>query len=207
MVGPLSTEDIVTASLKGVVVAQKTYEEWSGEWLWKAPEYLTTVFVAQKLAKLSAPKYITLENSVGKAIEGAGAKGRGKFHSKMRENGRFDILLWWKNGTPRAPIEVKCQVLKFDKIRTDVERISEVINRNKSKSTIAFGVVAFYSSCGKDHTFSAKEKLEKSLENILQDAKELVGSSCHVSLEKTRTYLSDNSAWAGAAIVLKPKNA
>lgn len=206
MAGPISIEDVVSSSLKGVVAAQKAYEAWSDEWLWAAPEYFTTVFVAKELGKLPSSKYVTLENSATAAIESAGAKGRGKLHSKMRANGRFDILLWWSNGTPRAPIEVKCQVLEFKKIQADVSRISTVINRKKEQSTIGFGLVVFYSSCTEDKIFSAKEKLEKSLANILDCAKELVGDCCHVAIEKTKIYVSGDSAWSGAALIIRPKN-
>lgn len=56
MAGPLAIEDIITACLKGVVEAQKAYVAWSEEWLWRAPEYFGTVFVARELGKLKAPK-------------------------------------------------------------------------------------------------------------------------------------------------------
>lgn len=206
MAGPLSVEDVIAASLKGIVVAQKSYEEWSGEWLWSAPEYFSTVYVAREIGKKSAPKYITLENSASSAIKDAGAKGRGKLHSAIRANGRFDILLWWSNGKPRAPIEVKCQVTKIDKISADVKRISKVLHRKKSQSSINFGVIVFYTSCNKDRTFSAKERLLKSLDNILSGAKVLVGDSCQIILEKTKVNVVGDSAWAGAALVLRAKH-
>ena len=206
MAGPLSVEDVIAASLKGIVEAQKVYEAWSGEWLWCAPEYFSTIYVAREIGKMSAPKYITLENSAASAIKDAGAQGRGKLHSAIRANGRFDILLWWANGKPRAPIEVKCQVLKIDKIKADIERISKVIHRNKTQSSINFGAVVFYSSCVDDKTFTAKEKISKSLENILRDAKSIAGDSCQVLLQQTKIYVVGDSAWAGAAIVLKAKN-
>ncbi|MGP8267509.1 MAG: hypothetical protein ACLQOQ_16260 [Beijerinckiaceae bacterium] len=62
------TDDaIVAASLKGIVAAQKAYGEWTnGEWLWKAPEYLSTVYVAREIGKL--PAWITLENSARSAL-------------------------------------------------------------------------------------------------------------------------------------------
>jgi hypothetical protein len=205
MAGPLSTEDVVSAALKGLAVAQKEYENWSEEWLWSAPEYFSTVFVAKEIGKLTSAKFITLENSASSAIEEAGAKGRGKLHSLIRANGRFDILLWWGNRTPRAPIEVKCQVLNFEKIRADVERISKVVHRNKVKSTIGFGAVVFYASCTNDKTFTAKEKLVKSMANILHDAKELVGDSCIVNFSQTKIKTVADSAWVGCVLLIKPK--
>jgi len=204
--GPLSVANVIEASLKGIIAAQKAYEAWSEEWLWRAPEYFSTVYIAREIGKITAPKFITLENSAVSAIDDAGAKGRGKLHSAIRANGSFDILLWWANGTPRAPIEVKCQVTKINKIQADIERISKVLHRNKTQSSINFGAVVFYTSRRDDKTFTAKEKLLKSLENILRDAKSIVGDSCQVLLQQTKVYVVGDSAWAGAALVLKAKN-
>lgn len=206
MAGPISIEDIVSASLKGIVKAQKDYELWSEEWLWEAPEYFSTVYVAKEIAKIAGSKFITLENNAKSAIKDAGAMGRGKLHGNIRENGRFDILLWWANGTPRAPIEVKCQVKDADKIMLDIKRIKEVVHRNKHDASFNFGAVVFYSSRRDDKTFKAKAKLEQSLKNILAAVKKEVGDSCQVSMDQSKIYVDDDSAWVGAAIVLKPKN-
>lgn len=96
--------------------------------------------------------------------------------------------------------------MKFERIWADIERICGVIHRKKADSTIGFGAVVFYSSCIDDRTFSAKERLQKLFENILRDAKEVVGNSCHVALQSTRIHVSAESAWAAAAVVLRPKN-
>ena len=206
MAGPLALEAIVAASLKGVVHAQKSYCKWSDEWPWCAPEYLTTVFVARELGKLRGAKFISLENKALSAIKDAGAKGRGKLHSAIRANGKFDILLWWSNGTPRAPIEVKCQVLRIAKIRADVERVSKVIGRKAANSTMGFGVIVFYSSCRDNPEFTAKERLEKCLENLLRDARDISGPSCHVALQYVPVVSEGESAWTAAALVLRPKS-
>lgn len=205
MAGPLAVEDIINGCLKGVVNAQKSYSSWSGEWLWCAPEYFTTVFVARELGKLNAPKYITLENKALSAIEDAGAKGQGKLHSAIRANGRFDILLWWSNGTPRAPIEIKCQVLKIAKLKADIERMSNVIRRKRADSTIGFGAIVFYSSCDDNSEFTAKERLAKCLENLLRDAKVISGENCHITMQSTPIKTVGGSAWTAAALVLKAK--
>jgi hypothetical protein len=204
--GPMSTEAVIASSLKGIVAAQKAYESWSDEWLWNAPEYFSTVFVAKEIARNGASKYITLENSAKSAIKDAGARGRGRLHSAIRANGRFDILLWWSNGKPRAPIEVKCQVTKADKIISDIRRIAKVIHRNKDESSIAFGAVIFYISFRDDATFTAKERITKSLKNILDEVRDEVGFSCQITLQKSRIYVEGDSAWAGAAVVLRPRN-
>lgn len=208
MTGPVSLEKIVSASLKGIVKAQKDYVLWCNEWLWCAPEYLLTVYVAKEIAKLEGSKLLTLENSALAAIKDAGARGPGNLHSDIRENGRFDILLWWANGAPRAVIEIKNQVTNARKIISDVNRIVQVLHRNKEASSIDFGAIVFYTSLNDDKNkkLTAKEKLEKSMGNIEKSVKNHVGDSCLVSMHSPKIYEDEGSAWAGVVIILKPKN-
>lgn len=200
----VAMSEIVQGALNGVVKAQKSYAEWSGgEWLWQAPEYVTTVFVAQEIAKLDGAKYVTVEHGTKSAMTEAGAIGQGKLHHKIRAGGRFDILLWWADETPRAPIEVKCQVVNVEKIKADMQRLEEVVLRKKEDSTFQFGMMVFYTSCNDNNGFTAKEILEKRLENIEADCKKLV-ASCSVKMSSSKIYTDDEGAWVAAAIVLKP---
>lgn len=200
----VSMATIVKNALNGVVKAQKTYEDWSGgEWLWKAPEYMATVFVAQEIAKLDGAKYVTVEHGTKSAMEDAGAIGRGKLHNKIRAGGRFDILLWWADEWPRAPIEVKCQVTGFEKIKADLQRIEKVVHRNKKDSSFQFGMVVFYTSC-KDKGGFPKEILEKRLEKINANCKKYI-TSCTVKMTNSRIYKDGDSAWVASAIVLRPQ--
>lgn len=205
MAGPLSTERVIKAVLKGIAAAQKDYESWSGEWLWEAPEYLATVYVAREIAKLKDAKWITLESSTKGTISDAGAKGRGRLHHKVRGNGRLDILLWWGNATPRAPIEVKVQVAAYDKIKADVERIEKMVHLNKGKSTLGFGCVGFYSSFKGSKSITAKQKIEATLRNILDNAKAQVGDKCLVAIESSRIVEDGDSAWVAAALAIRPR--
>ena len=204
MPAQVSIAAIARGAVSGIVKAQRTYEDWSGgEWLWSAPEYISTVFVAQGISKLDGSKYVTVEHGANAAIEEAGARGRGKLHHKIRVNGHFDILLWWADETPRAPIEVKCQVTRIEKIKADLLRIEKVIHRNKQDSTFQFGMVVFYSSCRNGKGFTAKEILSKRLENINSGCKELL-PRCAMKMNNSRVYTDGDSAWVASAIVLKP---
>lgn len=204
MPAQVSIAAIARGAVNGIVKAQRAYEKWSGgEWLWRAPEYFATVFVAQEISKLDGSKYVTVEHGANAAIVDAGARGRGKLHHKIRAGGRFDILLWWANETPRAPIEVKCQVTRIEKIKADLQRIGNVINRSKQESTFQFGVVVFYSSCKDSKEFSAKEILSKRLEKISAGCIELV-PKCTVKLSSSKINTDGDSAWVASAIVLKP---
>lgn len=195
---------IARGAINGIVKAQKAYADWSGgEWLWCAPEYLATVFVAQEVAKLDGSKFVTIEHGATAAIKDAGARGRGKLHHKIRANGRFDVLLWWADETPRAAIEVKCQVTRIEKIKADLLRIEKVIHRNKQDSSFQFGMVVFYTSCKDGKGFTAKEILVKRLENINAGCKKLL-PKCIVKMSNSKIYTDGDSAWVASAIVLKP---
>ena len=51
--------------LNGIEKAESDYRVWSGDdWLWRAPEYLLTVYVSKQLAKLKYNKYINIEKSI-----------------------------------------------------------------------------------------------------------------------------------------------
>jgi len=205
MPAQVSMSEVVSGALNGVVKAQKAYADWSGgEWLWNAPEYMATVFVAQEIAKLDGAKYVTVEHGTKSAMEDAGAIGRGKLHNKIRAGGRFDILLWWADELPRAPIEVKCQVVNLEKIKADLQRIEKVVHRNKKDSSFQFGMLVFYSSCRDRNGFSAKEILEKRLDNIDAASKKIV-ANCSVKMTSSKIQRDGDSAWVASAIVLKPR--
>lgn len=203
MPAQISIAEIAKGALKGIIRAQKEYKKWSGgEWLWCAPEYFSTVFVAQEIAKLEGSKYVTVENCARSAIDDAGAMGRGRLHSKIRANGRFDILVWWADETPRAPIEVKCQVASVGKIKTDLHRIEKVLYRNKAASSFQFGMVVFYTSCRDGKGVSAKDKLVKRIENIKSDCGQLI-QGCAMQMISSKIYTDGDSAWAASVVILK----
>lgn len=120
----LTKEELISTTLSAILDTHDSYLEWSGsEWLWNAPEYLLTVKIAEKLANIDKNKFITLEDNVNKTLNSSNAKGRGRIPSKIRANGRFDIVVWWAKGDPRAVIEVKHRVYKFANIEEDVNRV------------------------------------------------------------------------------------
>ncbi len=203
----ISIDEIISASLKGVVNAQNTYKIWSGgQWLWNAPEYFTTVCIATEIAKTDRT-WVTLEDSATSTLKDAGAKGRGKLHSDLRANGRVDIVVWWSyNAKPRAIIEVKCQTLSLRPLNDDLKRISSVIRKNSHQSSIQFGASVFYLSCGKGKNITAKDRLQRAINKIASDARAEYRDDCHVSIEQTTICDERDSAWAGAALVLKAKN-
>ena len=200
--------EIVSAAIEGVIAAQKAYAEWSDEWLWMAPEYLTTVYVGMKLAETVGKNQVTLEHGTRSAMKDAGAKGRGNLHRSIGGNGRFDILLWTKDGMPKAPIEIKVQVTNSRKIMADVQRIEKVLIRKKDTSSFSFGMIVYYislidSTKGKS---SARDKIERRNIKILDDVREEVGATCLVTNNVSEIISENDSAWAAVVLMIKPKN-
>ena len=171
----ITEKELIDATLTAINNCQKTYLNWSyNEWLSFAPEYFLTVKIAEEISKINKNKFITLEDNVENTLDISNAKGRGKISTGTRSNGRYDIVVWWANGHPRAIIEVKNCVRNYRKIEEDITRICDSLNRKSKDSTLRHGFIAFYI----DNTYikNAKEQLEKQLNNIFEQAKDFVSS-------------------------------
>ncbi|MEA2029600.1 MAG: hypothetical protein U9N49_11580 [Campylobacterota bacterium] len=170
----MSSNEVVKKTLTAIKESQKLYLEFSGnEWLCNAPEYFITVQIAQKL-HLPNENYITLEDDVDYILTEANALDR----KKIRK-GRFDIVVWWGNGTPRVIIEVKNDVSQYRNIAQDVERVKKVLSKNTKYSSIQFGLIAFYIS---KHYISKNpnDEMEALIKNLFQKTKDNI-PNCKVS--------------------------
>ena len=200
-----STIQLIRAMLNGIDEAMKSYKKWSGgEWLWNAPEYLITVKILENIAKgVDEEEYITLEDNVDYILDIAGAKGRGKYSRNIRKNGRFDIVVWWEDCTPRTIIEVKNDVYGVNKILKDIDRIREVLKRKQKISTIQSAFIAFYIN-RQYKSGDAKNKIEqkayKIKDDILTRYKDL---QCTLHFRGNDTHNNDNDAWASVVLELK----
>lgn len=200
----ISKKNIIQSTLNGIDESMNVYREWSaGEWLCNAPEYFIVVKIAENISKLYGRKYITLEDNVETTLNTAKAKGTTSDVS--RKNGRFDIVVWGKKGRPRAIIEVKNSVFRKSKIEKDIERIKEVLKRKKLKSTIEFGLIAFYTSRTYE-TKNAKQKIEDKMNLLLKEIKE---ENSDVNFEMffrgNEIIKDDTDAWASIVILMTIK--
>lgn len=164
-------DDIANKILAGMSKAQKEYEDWTGGyWLQEAPEYMVTTYIARQISTINnRTYYLTLENKVRDGIRDAdGSKGRPR--KALGFNGKFDILLWRANGTPRAIIEVKNQVTGFSKIKDDVSRITAALS---SDNKIRCGFIAFYTSLSKGENKSAIERVISRVNGVASIVKEI----------------------------------
>ena len=138
----LPIEEIVEHTLQGIENAQDDYEDWSECWLWEAPEYLITAYIAREISRIDDRQFwMYLEYGVRQAINDAGGLGRGKPPIALRLTGKFDMVLWDSDET--AVIEVKNQVQGYARISADIERIRAAMYRQEN---IRHGLLAFYTS-------------------------------------------------------------
>ena len=153
--------DVVSRTNRAISKAHKQYFRLSGGlWLWEAPEYFVTTSIFREIATLSSRSYyITLEHGVRDTIDDAGGLMPGRPRQSLRIDGRYDIVLWWANGTPRAVMEVKSQISGFSGISDDVTRLCATLSG--AKNGIRCGLIAYYESFGDGQRKRASERLGK----------------------------------------------
>ena len=184
---------------------RKDYEAWSGGcWLWEAPEYMVTTYIAKEIWTMPGSKYLTLESNVRETVDEAGGFGRGRLRKNVRPGGRSDITLWWANSTPRAVIEVKNQISKVGGIEGDIDRIKSML-RNRD-NTLKFGLMAFYTSRrdrGEDGE-QAKSIIEEVwLERIESGTQEILGDEYNLSRHDTAITVDGDSAWVASVLEIQ----
>ena len=162
-------DNIVKKTLAGISEAQEDYNYWTGgSWLWEAPEYMVTTYIAKHISDLKEKSfYLTLEHKVKDAIDIAGGLPVGRPHKTLRRDGKFDILVWWANETPRAVIEVKKQVRGFSEVRADVSRICDILSI--PDTTFRCGFIVYYTS--KYKPGSAKKYVSNRVVGVAKEVK------------------------------------
>jgi len=210
MPGQIPMGDIVDRVIEGIGKAQRDYKKWSGdENLDNAPEYLITVSIAQSIAQLRLDNYfITLEGGVKGTLESCGALGKGRIHRDMRANGKFDIVIWWAGGTPRAVIEVKHNIWFFRRLRIDLQRIGETLKRKSDNSTLQFGILAFYISCEGKDSENAQGNVKRKIHYLYQKSKAILDGDFTVNLREGNDVkrVEDKYAWEAVALVIRRKS-
>lgn len=109
----------------------------------RAPEYLLTTNIAEKLHK-AAPNHMTwLEFQLGQARMAARGHDVEPFDRRQR-GGRCDILMCWAlSKEPRVAIEVKRDVTTLSTLKFDTTRIIGLLNGGVEGNTLQFGAVVF----------------------------------------------------------------
>ncbi|MEI6893134.1 MAG: hypothetical protein V5789_00560 [Colwellia sp.] len=203
MTGLISKSSVVEECVNGVIAAQNQYCEISGgDWVCWAPEYFITSCIAQTLHSAKGSKFVTIENGAYDALEYAGAVGKGRLHKDIRVGGRFDLLLWWAKGDPRAIIEVKNRVFNKTQYESDLKRITAVLNRKRNDSTMEFGAFVFYTATD-DSSKSASAILDQRIITIQNNAQEIVGEKFKATLSTNEIVVEGESAWFAGCILVE----
>ncbi len=209
MPGPKTGLELVKAMIRG---GEKAYQDFfrisGGEWFDEAPEYFLTTYVAGAAGN-GENSYALLEVPVNMTRKEAGAIRRGRPAMHERKNGRFDVVLYWANGNPRAAVEVKSPIWSAtrQKIIPDIDRLCTTLVASKD-STFQFCAFLFYASVSKPNRKhdNPSQRLRALLGRIEARACEkvvehgvkavLVPGSVHSGNEV------DDGAWAIAAVVV-----
>ena len=204
--GPLPIETIIKKTFKAINKAQSDYEKWTGGfWLWEAPEYMLTTYIAREISTIrNHTYYLTLENSVREALGDAGGLNRGRPLNALRLNGRMDILLWRANDTPRVAIEVKNQVSSFLQIKDDVDRICSLLK--KRNNTFQCGLMTFYTSCRDRGNVCSQDRILQRLKEMESDGREFIQKErMNLSIQKNKCTIDGDSAWLAVVWEIRRK--
>jgi len=150
----VSKQDLIRAAFTGMQIAERKFSSLTSNsvYLNRAPEYLLTVNVAEKLGQ-SAPNHLTwLEFQLSQARSQARGQPHEPAKSHGRGNGRCDILMCWAaSKEPRAAFEIKRDVQSLGKIKSDVERILYLMGDGVDGNTLQFGAVMFNTMAESSH--------------------------------------------------------
>jgi len=205
MPGPISINKIITACNQGIIQAHNNYKEMSGgSWLWYAPEYFITTFIALEIHKQPGAKRVIVEHGAKQALIDAGAAGKGKFHPNIRSNGRVDILLSWANGKPRGIIEVKNRIFNKSQYENDIKRIKHILLRKKQENSIQFGIFTFYTVTRDSSQRSADKNSDLRKETILENMKNILGYEFTVDIEHKKFTSESGYAVHTMSVLIKP---
>jgi len=140
----VTKQELIRAAFSGMQTAEQKFSKLTSNTLHfcRAPEYLLTVNIAEKLGN-SAPNHLTwLEFQLSQAR--SAARGHQPVISQKANRSRCDILMCWAaSKEPRAAFEIKRDVQSLNKIKPDVERILYMMNGGVDGNTLQFGAVMF----------------------------------------------------------------
>jgi len=150
----VSKQELIRAAFAGMQVAERKFSSLTSNsvYLNRAPEYLLTVNVAEKLGK-TAPNHMTwLEYQLSQARSDVRNDVAQTARSHGRGGGRCDILMCWAaSKEPRAAFEIKRDVQSLGKIKNDVERILYLMGGGVDGNTLQFGAVMFNTMAESGH--------------------------------------------------------
>ena len=141
--GPVNGSEIINNLIRGAEGACKEYIGLSGNpFPGSAPESFVQAGAARGLKKL-VPTCVVLEEPVARTYKAAQPPKRGPLNKNVAR-GRYDITVYWKNGNPRAAVEVKSPVNALSKAKylKDFNRLIQTMRGHKA-ATFQYGIFLF----------------------------------------------------------------
>ncbi len=203
--GLVKREETAKTIIKGIKSAQREYEKMSKCWLDHGAEYLITVSVARTLWEKFGDGTVMVEGSSDEMRKDAGAK-KGR-PPKSVKGKRYDIVLYFKNGDPRAVIEIKGWQNYKQLLWNDVERIMNALKTSK----VRFGALGYYFSAEDGdpksaNSTTAEEKLHEYAETLFKGVKKMSRDdkkTWKVREVKSTTYRDEEYAWLAGCITIE----
>lgn len=196
--GPAPRAKIPEVIRRAIQKAQDDYYRMSGHWMAVGPEYWVTSYVARALWKQCGDGTVVAEGSSDDTRRKVGQKpGR---PSKNVLNKRYDIVLYFSNGTPRAVIEIKNNQ-QWETIVKDVTRVIDALKNAK----LRFGAVGYYCEQMGGAQKSGKEKIKGYTSNLEERAKAIAAKDHFKSTLYKSIGTVGNNAWSAGCIVLERK--
>ena len=196
--GPVQRAHISNTIVKGIRKAQADYCQMSGYWASEGPEYWITSYVARALWKQSGDCTVVAEGRSDVTRKEAGPK-RGR-PSKAVQNKRYDIVLYFSNGNPRAVIEIKNNQ-QPDAVLRDVKRVVDALKQSK----LRFGAVGYCYAQREGEKKLAKEKVRDYANTICEGAIEHAAKDrFKVTLHKYIKVERDH-AWSAGCVLVERK--
>lgn len=213
--GKEPSQNILEHIFKGGLNAARVFDRATGGCrLSDASEHFLTAGVFRELSNLKGATH--LEVSVKECCKEARAIRKGRSTKRDRKNGRYDLVHYWVDQTPRAAIEVKNGIRHANRavLTSDFHRLTRSLAASKD-STFQFAAFVFFATVDyskKDEVHRARkkrarEKLTDLLNRIDEIAKEFTDHSSRKLLRRTYTsrvnYSSheDEGAWLIGLIV------
>lgn len=148
------------------------YREMTGMDVIRAPEQFFAVAIAHAIHKELTRKkgFVVLELGTQKLMKAAKAIGLGR-PLEIR-HGKYDLAVFYDNNKPRAVIEVKTNVYKYDLARLDIERLALTVSTKLETNSLQLGVFIFF--CSATLKSVKSDKAEESVQDRIQNIKENV---------------------------------
>lgn len=201
----IAMKEIINSIHKGIERAHVHYEKATGgEWLWRAPEYYSTTYVFDEIAKHLKGETLKLEVKPTDVLENSGEIGKGRLSKRMKR-GRIDIVLNYSNPIdepkPRGIIELKKQAYSIEQIGSDLKRIREALIRGKGHNSLQFGTCSFFLSSTENHK---TPKMEKNIKKFKKDlAKYPFPNNLKASLFYGKIHKVEDWSWCVITVFIQ----